>query len=382
MSSLGDDGRRGSRLRSSHLSLLDRCAVGGAPGDIDAIVVPTHRSTTYLGEAIELGGQLDCPVLVLCSGRSRAAEAAGHFGATAGAAVTVSSTPRHSLLAFGTQRNLSSLAEPYLDTANKRNVGLLLGRLLGWNRLLFLDDDIRGLTSAQVRGAAAVLGSGDAQVASWRFPDFADNSVACHALRSSGQPQDVFIGAGALLVELTGWLPFFPAVYNEDWLFWHDFAVRREVCWFGDVKQIGYDPFADPHRARQQEFGDVLAEGIYALIHERRSALVACLPGYWGPVINERREMLAGIDRRLWRLRRYQLVTRNGYEIASVLRAVAASREVLETVTPHDLAEFTSLWRSDLYRWNARLHQLPRFSRIVDALGWLGITDVYPADGI
>jgi hypothetical protein len=377
MAWLPDRDRKAARHRSSHSGLLTPVPDGRLPGDVDAVVVPTNRPIRYLSEAIALAQSLSCPILVLCSGQSRAAGAGALFESAVGVALTVSSTPRHPLLSLRTQRLLSSLAEPYLDTGNKRNVALLLGRLMGWQRLLFLDDDIRELTADQVRQAASALAPNGMHVVGWKFFDFPDNSVACHALRASGARQDVFIGAGALLVELTSPVPFFPPVYNEDWLFCHDSAVRRQLGLAGEVKQLDYDPFDDPHRARQQEFGDVLAEGLYALIHDRRSVLIGSLPGYWHEVIAQRQAMLARLDGRLWHLRRRRTRTWDGHEIGRVLRSVAASREALDLLTAEDFAEFVGAWRYDLYRWNARLHGLPRFSRITDALSWLGITDVY-----
>ena len=381
MSWLGRRGQDQARHRNSHGALLTRiedvAPTAGSPaaGEIDAVVVPTNRPSSYLTEAVALARELSCPILVLCSGESRSAAVGPLFGTTAGAAITVSSTPRHPLLALRTQRELSFLAQPYLDTGNKRNIALLLGRLLGWQRVLFLDDGIRGLSAARVR--AATVASAAMPVIGWKFREFPDNSVACHARRSSGQTQDVFIGAGALLVDLSGWVPFFPAVYNEDWLFWHGSADQGRLGVAGEVRQVGFDPFDDPHRAEQQEFGDVLAEGLYELIHQGRSVLVGCLPGYWHGVLEGRREMLEGIDRRLWHLRRKRTHTRDGYEISRVLRSVAAAREALEQVTALDLAEFTSLWRYDLFCWNARLHRLPSHQRMSEALNWLGLNDFH-----
>jgi hypothetical protein len=346
-------------------------------------VVPTNRPISSLNFAVELAGELGCPILVLCSGESRAEATEAKFATIAGAAVTVSSTPRHPMLALRTQRLLSSSAEPYLDTSNKRNVALLIGRMLGWQRVLFLDDDIQGLTAREVRRAAGVVAPDGTRMVGWRPVNYPDNSVACHALRSSGRRQDVFIGAGALIVELTGTLPHFPPIYNEDWLFWHDLVVRRQIKRLGRVRQTRYDPYADPQRAQREEFGDVLAEGLYELVHRRRSVLVGCLPGYWDDVIRRRREMLDSIEVRLWRRRQWcrrfrrQPITRDGHEITKVLASVAAARAALELVTGERLAEFVATWRYDHFHWNARLHRLKTFDQLSEALTWLGITDIH-----
>jgi hypothetical protein len=363
--------------RTSHRGLLVECAPAHKRRRVDALILPTYRPISFLSFGIGLARDLDCPILIMCSGQSRAAIVSQMLGATRGAAVTVSSSLPHPMLEMHTQRPQTWMSRPYVDTGNKRNVGLLIGRMLGWRRVLFLDDDVSGLDARGASMAAAHIVSGGKRVVGWSIPEFPDNSVACHALRSSGHDQDVFIGAGALLVDLTGPLPYFPSIYNEDWLFWHDFVIQGEIGIAGDVLQTPHEPFADPGRAQREEFGDVLAEGLYALIHERRSVLVGCMPTYWVGVINDRREMLLGTERRLWKLREHQGYTWNGYEIQQVLRSVDASKNALESISPADLAEFTTMWRYDLYCWRSRLHRLPHFGRITEALNWLGIRDVY-----
>ncbi|HST82316.1 MAG TPA: hypothetical protein VLL08_11320 [Kineosporiaceae bacterium] len=353
-------------------------------------MVPTNRPIRNLTFAIDLARDLDCPILVLCSGQARALATEAMFRTIRGAAVTVSSTPRHPLFALRTRRLLRFSAAPYLDTSNKRNVALLLGRMLNWERVLFLDDDIRGLAAAEVTAAAAAVSATGTRVVGWRPVDFPDNSVVCHALRTVTRPwdallgrrQDVFIGAGALLVDLTEQMPFFPPVYNEDWLFWHDFVVRRQVGCLGSVRQLEFNPFLDPQRATGEEFGDVLAEGLYELVHQGRSVLVGCLPEHWREVIRHRQEMLDGIERRLWKRRQRRTRTQDGYEIASVLRSVAAAREALNRLSPEVLAEFVAAWRYDQFHWNARLHLLPKVGELAEALAWLGITDVHLASEV
>ena len=60
---------------------------------------------------------------------------------------------------------------------------------------------------------------------------------------------------------------FFPDIYYEDWLFFYDAAsAGRLGTSRRKVTQLAYNPFADPQRAAWQEFGDVLAEGLYALL--------------------------------------------------------------------------------------------------------------------
>jgi hypothetical protein len=363
-------------MHSSHRSLLVTCRVPErARHRIDAVILPTVRPVENVKVAVDLADTLGCPVLILCSARSHVRAAAGFIGR--GAAVMVSPTLPHPFFDLPTMRPSTWLSAPYVDTANKRNVGLLVARMMGWRYVMLLDDDVFDLDPARVAGMASAMTRGRMRAIGWLFESFPDNSVACHARRSAGGVQDVFIGAGALLVDAAGPVPFFPAVYNEDWLFWHDFVLERRLGLAGSASQEPYNPFADPSRAYRQEFGDVLAEGLYSLIHQGRPVLVGCLPGFWPGVIRDRRDMLGAIERRLWSMRKTRSHTPDGFEIPQVITAVEASLSALAGITADDLAGYTSQWRFDLFRWRARLHQVPRFDRVREALGWLGVTDAH-----
>ncbi len=199
---------------------------------------------------------------------------------------------------------------PYLDAGTKRNVALLLSRQLGWRRLLFLDDDIQPPSAEEITRAVSMLGPGGASMASWPAHEFPDNSVVCHARRTVGLKQDTFLAGGCLLVDLTRPLPFFPAVYNEDWLFCWEAVRDRRMALPGAVDQQPYNPF-DPRRAAREEFGDVLGEGLFALLHQSPADLLLGLvgqgpvadrarivdpayqPGYWAQVIEGRQALHA-----------------------------------------------------------------------------------------
>ena len=83
-----------------------------------------------------------------------------------------------------------------------------------------------------------------------------------------GEHQGVFVSGSVLAVDCRVPFGFFPDLYNEDWLFFYRDAAEERLATSGSLaEQLPYDPFADPQRAAGQEFGDVIAEGIYALLH-------------------------------------------------------------------------------------------------------------------
>ena len=137
--------------------------------------------------------------------------------------------------------------------------------MLGWRRIFFLDDDIQGYQLSDLQSTVSMLGS--CPSAGMRVSSFPDNSAVCHAHRATGGLQDVFITGAALAVDCQQNTGFFPHIYNEDWLFFYeDASTGRLGSSGGKVTQLRYDPFADAQRAAWQEFGDVLAEGLYALL--------------------------------------------------------------------------------------------------------------------
>ena len=147
------------------------------------------------------------------------------------------------------------------DLSAKRNLALLLSHMAGWSRILFLDDDITSLNPDDVRKASSLLDTHNA--VGLRVCGFPDHSVVCHAYREAGGEQQSFIGGGALVIEVKRSNSFFPDVYNDDWFFLLDGRKSLQpVAVTGQVIQYPYDPFRNPDRARAEELGDVLAEGI------------------------------------------------------------------------------------------------------------------------
>jgi len=158
------------------------------------------------------------------------------------------------------------------DLSAKRNIGLLLARLHGWNKIVFLDDDITISRRGNIARLAAQLDGH--QVAGMIVRRHPDNSVVCHARCDAGLQQDVFLTGAALGVHCNSLpLSFFPDIYNEDWLFFAPEAAGRQLPSVGYAKQPKYDPYGTLDRARCEEFGDLLAEGLYALIADEDLSL-------------------------------------------------------------------------------------------------------------
>ena len=96
--------------------------------------------------------------------------------------------------------------------------------MLKWNRILFLDDDIRDVTYSNLRDTVDMLGSYSA--AGLWITNVPDNSIVCHANRATGERQDVFVSGAALAVNCDVELGFFLGIsLMRNSLFFFDYAT-------------------------------------------------------------------------------------------------------------------------------------------------------------
>src|SRR5690242_4568106 len=305
----GRPARRGQQF-STHLELLVN-TTARVQASLDAIVVPASRPAANLDHAVELARKLRCQLVVLCSLNARAGEVSELLARRNFTKAIVVDLPDGYVLpkldlATSTRASLGiphSYVSPNGDLSVKRNIGLLLARMMGWQRIFFLDDDIRDLYSSDLREVAMMLGPCDA--VGMRATDYPDNSVVCHGNRVTGGYQDIFVSGSVLAVHCTDTVPFFPDIYNEDWFFFYHAAAARRLGRYGrDATQLCYDPFADPQRAAGQEFGDIMAEGLYGLLHQR-AGLDSATGDFWQSFLDTRMRFLAGVRARASQVDQY-----------------------------------------------------------------------------
>jgi hypothetical protein len=334
---------------------------------LDAIIVPTIRPWS-LASAARLAAELDCALVVLCSTPEQVKVAwrtcQAHQGDVLVTYVEPSFHP--GLLGLASFGHPETDIEPssHIDIARKRNVGLLLARVLDWQPVMFLDDDVLGAAAREV--AAAVALTSRYQAVGFRIADYPDNSVVCHAHRLAGGTQDVFPGGSALLVDVARADTMFPPIYNEDWLFLFDAAQRQSVVCAGTLSQLKYDPFAHWERAAREEFGDVIAEGLYRLLHEGRS-LSDATSAYWRDVLQWRRALIDDICDRLDASRP------PAFEHA--LMSLTAARKRLDAINELACLSFVRTWRMDVEAWQGRLTDLPVLGDLTSAAKHLDLPD-------
>ncbi|HTI26646.1 MAG TPA: hypothetical protein VL652_37020 [Kutzneria sp.] len=346
----------------SHRRLLASAAAPSVGlGEVDAIIVPTARTAAHLQSAVELAAKLRCTLVTLHSQRSSAArlQAMADANCVDTVAVDMRFVRADVLPNFRTTSLLAST--PFArgkDTSSKRNLGLLLARLAGWQRVVFVDDDIRIADAQHLTDAVRLLHRFDG--VGLTIAGFPDNSVVCHAHRKTGGDQDTFLGGGALAVNTSACDSFFPDVYNEDWFFLLDDTHLRPVATTRGVAfQRRFDPFATEDRARSEEFGDCLAEGLFYLLDQGKQVQDANVE-HWRAFLEDRRRFISDI---LGRVDRADLEPAERSRIKSALRA---ARERCSLITPELCVHYLTAWRVDRARWR---HHLDTHASMVRRIG-------------
>lgn len=346
---------------------------------LDAIVVPASRAAANLDQALTLARDVGCWLVILCSGQLDAEGAREYANARSRSyhkviAVDIPAGYSHELLHFQRLRairgGLPWACDYYTtDLSIKRNIGLILARMLKWQRIFFLDDDIRDVTYLNLQDTVNMLGSYSA--AGLWITEFPDNSIVCHANRITGEEQDVFVSGAALAVNCGVPLGFFPDIYNEDWLFFFDYVAWGKLA-NSQLKatQLHYRPFADPRRAAWQEFGDLLAEGLYSLIH-LGLPIEAATRDYWRHFIEVRRSFLEEV---IARAESAQFDMPEGLTV-SVREAV----KTLLTIRPVLCERYVRAWRDDMADWSKRLNGISEMPSIEAALRELHLIPVTSA---
>jgi hypothetical protein len=263
-----------------------------------------------------------------------------------------------------------TMFERRTDVSTKRNLALLLSHALRWERVVFLDDDIRVPNPGDLNVAAGLLGSHAA--VGLGIGGFLDNSTVCHAFREAGGWQETFIGGGALAVDIRRNRSFFPNVYNEDWFFVLEAGKRLQpLAIVGQVLQYPYDPYR-VERARSEEFGDVLAEGTFWLLDQGKPASDGDL-AHWQAFLTHRRQFIAEVQSMVACTARIDATMR-----ARIGEALTAALGRCQRITPELCVAYMKALATDQDQWQRCISKIRRQPSREAALRWLTVKGKTP----
>jgi hypothetical protein len=348
----------------SHVRLLRRVPKMRAPTEpIDAIIVPTFRPAPQIDHALHIAREARCQVLVLCSGEAKAVEVVRRVPDADVRLAAIDVTPVSGVVGHLVTTKLSNeaLHGRDRDIGFKRNLGLLIAWVAGWRRVAFIDDDIEMSDVTDLTRAAAALTS-KCKVVGLANVGYPDNSVVCHAHRLAGGHQDTFIGGGAMVVSTADFISFFPETYNEDWFFLLDHEAETELvptARIGKVSQKTYDPYDHPDRARREEFGDTLAEGLYWLLDQRKRISTAD-ERHWRRFLKLRRLFIEDVMRRVDRCETDDVRELSSQQRQQVAASLEAAHDTNAEITPDRCVEYLQAWQKDRLTWSSQVRRYPQ----------------------
>ncbi len=309
---------------------------------LDAVFIPVRGRPHYLSQLLADLPESDTPIFLLPTDPSDLVDVQGQ---RKGAIHVLQMTDPEFLALLQQMRCpthvFSTAYSSAWDLPAKRSYALWYARIHHMQRILLLDDDIRGLAAAPLPTAVRALSS--FTIAGFFVEDFADTSALGHVEIALGDSVSTFLSGSCLFVRSDGDTGFFPPIYNEDWLFMAPEIATRHVCSVGRIRQKPYDPFANPSLASFQEFGEVLADGLFALVACGRYGDRFTLET-WRELLDLRRKALAEIASRCSDPRH--------------VAVVMAARATFESVTEWDCLRFVTDYELDRYLWNRTLRGL------------------------
>jgi hypothetical protein len=351
------------------------------------IVVPQGRSAEHILPAAQLAHESQTPLLTLCSHDANATDVARvlstmHNAPTYWCAVDVPPGYRLPDVELTADQAIPEQCRKNEDwnLSDKRNIGLVLGEKTRAQQIFFIDDDVKKISKAALRRAEAALFL--RQVVGFGCKGFPDKSVIMHAkediLEFHHAPAQYrsSLKAGSLSgnssgVSLEHGTPYFPrGIYNEDWIFMsHAVATERAVMIPEYYYQDEYNPY-DAKRAQQEEFGDLVADGIYGLMKIDGNNLdLLGQPEYWQSVIGARRTQYELLLKAI-KARRNPVYLGDLFsdEEKNALMSVEAQNRlsiplmagmaINETLKANDFITYLHAWGEDSKRWRYMFEKL------------------------
>ena len=181
-----------------------------------------------------------------------------------------------------------------------------------------------------------------------------DNSVVCHARRLAGFAQEVFVTGAVLGVHCNRLAPVILPGHIQRRLVLLCEASRRAraaVCRQCEAGRIR--PFCGPDRARHEEFGDLLAEGLYALL-VKKTLVCRYMSNSMqrrGRTGRDSSKRGGGNNRNEDKAPSLHQPNADNGGVSSALKSLAAAEDQLDTITPDLCVNFLDAWRDDLEDW-------------------------------
>lgn len=175
--------------------------------------------------------------------------------------------------------------------------------------------------------------------------DYPDVSVVDHIERMvTGGGSEVTLSGNCIAIDVESQTSFFPAVYNEDWLYiFSGMKMGCRLAAAGFVKQDFHKPWLDLARVAREQFGDIIGCGI-----EEASGRIIGSSNFWQGVVVD---YMSRLDRL-----RSLCVGRNDIYLKAIMEALRSA----ELVSHEKICEFVEKYESDVVNWSCHEQRIFR----------------------
>lgn len=234
--------------------------------------------------------------------------------------------------------NSELVANKDWDLALKRTFALWYCARNGIPRIEFRDDDISNVSWRE----SPNVGQGS-QIMGCSILDFPDQSFVGHLRNRYMEEEYRFFFSGACAtIDIQAGIPFFPTIYNEDWIF-VIYAMNLGFSYSlnGSAKQRDYNILKNPGNAEFEEAGDVLGEGLLELYEYSNFSQRGQLR-FWEQQLQKRSELLAKLATILER-----------HKLSDERHRLREAQSRLSRIAPEQLLHFLATYERDLGRWES-----------------------------
>lgn len=177
-----------------------------------------------------------------------------------------------------------------------RNFALLYAKAEGFQRVLFMDDDIQVPKLSIFEELFSNLNS--YKFTGANIKGLIDDSVLGHVAASVQVTNKRMLSGGFMALSTIGIDQFFLNNYNEDWIWLFMQLKNSKYLQKGQVFQALVDPFANyEDKVIFQEFGEIVLDGVLDL-YEYGSYDTLTDIAFWQRMIRERREYLELLEKK------------------------------------------------------------------------------------
>lgn len=305
---------------------------------VDAIYIPFKNRFSYLNDILKEIKWYNGPIFVLPSTEvDRKLMSGNHFD-NVYQLFTQSSSFEKFFFSLKTTKHKFIGNQKLWDLPIKRSYALIHARENGFKKVLFVDDDMRMIKKDQVQKVNLLLNN--YSIVGSFIEEFLDTSLLGHLEKLAGEVIYPFLSGSYLYLRPFKIKSFFPNIYNEDWLFMIPYVINKTICSFGRVIQLSKNLFNNCEEIVLQEFGDIVAEGLYKLIevndYESRYDLM-----YWENVIKERKIVFESLKEKI----------KEKYYIPLINIAIKTNK----SIKAKDCLDFILDWEDDNIKWNKHL---------------------------